>query len=101
MKAKVRYFAAVREITGKQEETFEVMDKTTVKDFLLMLSDKYGQSLRDYIFISGAEEPVSNLNFLLDGNNVSLMNGMKTTLYEGCTFAIIPPVGGGYTRCCH
>jgi len=95
LKAKARYFAAVREITGKQEETFEVPDKTTVKDLLLILSDKYGQSLRDYIFISGAEEPVSNLNFLLDGNNVSLMNGMKTVLYEGCTFAIIPPVGGG------
>ncbi|MCW4043593.1 MAG: MoaD family protein [Candidatus Bathyarchaeota archaeon] len=98
MKAKARYFAAVREITGKQEETFEIPDKTTVKDLLLILSAKYGQSLRDYIFISGTEEPVSNLNFLLDGNNVSLMNGMKTALYEGCTFAIIPPVGGGYTK---
>ncbi|MCK5626470.1 MAG: MoaD family protein [Candidatus Bathyarchaeia archaeon] len=98
MKAKARYFAAVREITGKQEETFEVPDKTTVKDLLLIISAKYGQSLRDYIFISGTEEPVSNLNFLLDGNNVSLMNGMKTALYEGCTFAIIPPVGGGYTK---
>lgn len=98
MKAKARYFAAVREITGKQEETFEVPDKTTVKDLLLIISAKYGQSLRDYIFISGTEEPVSNLNFLLDGNNVSLMNGMKTALYEGCTFAIIPPVGGGYTQ---
>jgi MoaD family protein len=98
LKAKARYFAAVREITGKQEETFEVPDKTTVKDLLLILSAKYGQSLRDYIFISGTEEPVSNLNFLLDGNNVSLMNGMKTALYEGCTFAIIPPVGGGYTK---
>ena len=95
MKAKARYFAAVREITGKQEETFEVPDKTTVKDLLLILSAKYGQSLRDYIFISGTEEPVSNLNFLLDGNNIALMNGMKTALYEGCTFAIIPPVGGG------
>jgi len=95
LKAKARYFAAVREITGKQEETFEVPDKTTVKDLLLILSAKYGQSLRDYIFISGTEEPVSNLNFLLDGNNVALMNGMKTALYEGCTFAIIPPVGGG------
>jgi MoaD family protein len=98
LKAKARYFAAVREITGKQEETFEVPDKTTVKDLLLIISAKYGQSLRDYIFISGTEEPVSNLNFLLDGNNVSLMNGMKTALYEGCTFAIIPPVGGGYTQ---
>jgi MoaD family protein len=98
LKAKARYFAAVREITGKQEETFEVPDKTTVKDLLLIISAKYGQSLRDYIFISGTEEPVSNLNFLLDGNNVSLMNGMKTALYEGCTFAIIPPVGGGYTK---
>ncbi|WP_455368600.1 MoaD/ThiS family protein [[Eubacterium] cellulosolvens] len=95
MKVKTRYFAAVREITGKQEETFDVPDKTTIKHFLIMLSDKYGQSLRDYIFVSGTEESVSNLNFLLDGNNVSLMSGMKTELYEGCTFAIIPPVGGG------
>ncbi|WP_455279483.1 MoaD/ThiS family protein [[Eubacterium] cellulosolvens] len=95
MKVKARYFAAVREITEKQEETFEVPEKTTVKDLLLIISAKYGQSLRDYLFVSGAEKPLSNLNFLLDGNNVSLMNGMKTVMYEGCTFAIIPPVGGG------
>ncbi len=95
MKIKVRYFAAVREITGKPEETFDVPDDTTVKHFLIILSEKYGQPLREYIFISGTEDPVSNLNFLLDGNNVSLMDGMKTMLYEDCTFAIIPPVGGG------
>jgi MoaD family protein len=95
LKVKARYFAAVREITGKQEETFEVPDNTKVKHLLIMLSKEYGQQLRDYIFTSGTEEPASNLNFLLDGNNVSLMNGMKTPLYEGCTFAIIPPVGGG------
>jgi len=95
MKVKARYFARVREIAGKSEEVFDIPSNTTVQAFLAIVSQKYGEPLRDYIFSKDSNEPSPNLNFLLDGRNVSTMKGMKTVLYEGCAFAIIPPVGGG------
>ena len=50
MKVKARYFAAVREIVGRNEEDFEVPDQTTVRDFLHILSERYGEPLREYVF---------------------------------------------------
>ncbi len=95
MKVKARYFATIREIVGKREEVFEVPEDTTVHDFLDMLSEKYGKAFRDYVLDEGREELSPNLNFLVDGKNIAMMNGIKTTMYDGCVFAIIPPVGGG------
>ncbi|MBS7622292.1 MoaD family protein [Candidatus Bathyarchaeota archaeon] len=95
MKVKARYFAAVREIVGKSEEDFDLPDGTTVHSLLNILSSKYGEPLRSYIFPRRAGELSPNLNLLLDGKNVAMMDGVETILYEGCVFAIIPPVGGG------
>jgi len=95
MKVKVRYFAGVREMVGRSEETFEVPEGATVRDLLGILSEKYGAPIRDYVFAKSKEEISPNLNFLVDGKNIVMINGTETPLYDGCAFAIIPPVGGG------
>jgi len=95
MKVKARYFAAVREIIGRNEEDFEVPDQTTVRDFLYILSERYGEPLREYIFSKDTGELSPHLNFLIDGKSIAMMDGAQTVLREGCAFAIIPPVGGG------
>jgi len=95
MKVKARYFAHVREIVGKSEETFDVPSGTTAQAFLTMLSQKYGEAFRDYVFSKESDEPSPNVNFLLNGKNVNTMKGTETILYEGSSFAILPPVGGG------
>ncbi|MGQ9543083.1 MAG: MoaD/ThiS family protein [Candidatus Bathyarchaeia archaeon] len=95
MKVKVRYFATLREIVSKAEETLTLPEGMTVKGLLEILSERYGEAFRDYVFDRGTMEPSLNLNFLLDGKNITVLKGMETALYEGCVFAIIPPVGGG------
>jgi len=98
MKVKARYFAAIREIVGKNEEDLDVPDQTTVRDFLSILSEKYGEPLRDHVFSEDTGELSPHLNFLIDGKNIAMINGAQTVLYEGCAFAIIPPVGGGTAK---
>ncbi len=94
-KVNVRYFASLREIVGKREETLEVDKGFTVKKLLLHLSSKYGNSFREYIYRSDIGELRDNLQFLIDGKSIKTLNGIETKLHEGCQFAIIPPVGGG------
>jgi molybdopterin synthase sulfur carrier subunit len=95
MKVKLKYFAHLREIVGKVEETITLPEDATVKKLIEVLSEMYGATLRDYIYDRGGAEPSPNLNFLLDGRNIMMLNGMDTRLYDGCVFVIIPPVGGG------
>ena len=95
MKVNVKFFALVREITGKREESFDLDEKATVRTLLERLVGEYGVRFKDYVFNPNSSQPRGHIQFLIDGRNVALMKGLDTILTEGCSFAILPPVGGG------
>ena len=95
MKVKVKFFALVRELTGKREETVDLDDHATVRVLLDKLVKEYGEKFGEYLFDPVSKQPRGHLQFLIDGRNITLMQGLDTTLQEGCSFAILPPVGGG------
>lgn len=94
MKVKVQYFASVRELINLREETIDVPADSNVAKFLDLLADKHGSGLREYLFDEDGK-PRSYLQFIIDEKSVSETGGLSTVLRDGCTFAIIPPVGGG------
>jgi MoaD family protein len=95
LKVKVQYFAAIREIVNRREEILEVEEGTTVLDALGVLAKNHGDKFRDYVFnpLTGATRPY--LQFIVNEESVSAMNGLSTVLADNSTLAIIPPVGGG------
>ena len=95
MEVHIKYFAALREIVGKREETVKVNDNTTVESLLLYLSEKYGDKFKKYVFKPKTTSPRENLQFLIDGKSITALNGIGTNLKDDCKFVIIPPVGGG------
>ncbi|MGA2784060.1 MAG: MoaD/ThiS family protein [Candidatus Bathyarchaeia archaeon] len=94
MKIRVQYFANTRELANLREETLELENGTDVLHLLKILVIRHGK-LRDYIFDSETGNPRSSLQFMVNDNMISNLNGYATILTEDCTFAIIPPVGGG------
>jgi molybdopterin synthase sulfur carrier subunit len=94
MKVRVKFFASLRELAGKKEEILELDEGSTVMTLLEQLAKIYGGSVRNYIFDEGGR-PRDHLQFLIDGRSVATMSGFETKLSDGCSFAIIPPVGGG------
>jgi MoaD family protein len=95
MKVKVKFFALVRELTGKREEVVDLDDQATVRTLLNRLVEEHGAKFRDYVFDPASVEPRGHLQFLMDGRNIALMQGLDTVLKEGASLAILPPVGGG------
>jgi MoaD family protein len=95
MKVKVKFFALVRELTGKREQEVELEDSATVRTLLDRLVEEYGVKFRDYVFDPVSRQPRAHLQFLIDGRNIALMQSLETVLKEGNSFAILPPVGGG------
>ncbi len=94
MKIKVRFFTRLKEITNKREVELEVRDDATVGDILRLLEEQYGQEFSDYIRNKMGKFR-GNLQYLVNGKNVTLFQGFDTKLKESDTLAIIPPVGGG------
>jgi molybdopterin synthase sulfur carrier subunit len=95
MKVKVKFFALVRELTGKRDELVDLEDQATVRTLLAKLMDEYGVKFREYLLDPVSKEPKGYLQFLMDGRNIALMQGLDTALKEGSSLAILPPVGGG------
>ena len=95
VKVIVQYFASVREIVGQRQETIEVDKETNVLELLKLLANRHGDMFKQYIFDSTTGEPKAFLQFLVNEESISTLNGLKTVLSENSKFAIIPPVGGG------
>jgi len=95
MKITVKFFASVREIVGKKEETIELPEGATVETVLQKLVQNYGPKFKDYVYDEKLQTPRNHLQFLVDGRSVTTLEGIKTKLRDGNQFAIIPPVGGG------
>jgi molybdopterin converting factor small subunit len=60
-----------------------------------MLSEKYGEPFTDYVYDGKTGQPKGFLQFLVNGNSTSTLNGLQTELRDGDVLAILPPVGGG------
>ena len=97
MEVKVRFFTNLREIANKREEilAFPIEAKVTVELVLKMLAEKYGKSFNEYVYDAETGQPKSFLQFLVNGNSTSTLNGLETELKNGDVLAILPPVGGG------
>ena len=94
MNVKVQYFAIVREMVGLRDEVLNLAQGITVLDLLKIIVTRHSQ-LNEYIFDPKTKSPRPNLQFLVDDNLISALKGFETSMTQDCTFAIIPPVGGG------
>ncbi len=97
VEVKVRFFTSLREIVNKREETlcFPEGQKATVDLVLKKLSQEYGKSFIEYVYDCKTGQPKNFLQFLVNGNGVSTLNGLETELENSDVLAILPPVGGG------
>jgi len=94
MKVEVKFFTSLREITGKKMDEIQLQSVITVEELLTLLSEKYGENFREYIY-SKEGKVQDYLSFLVNGRNINVLQGFDTKLKEADIIAIIPPVGGG------
>jgi len=97
LEVKVRFFTSLREIVNKREETLAVKEngKVSVDLVLKTLTQKYGKPFNEYVYDGKTGQPKGFLQFLVNGNSTTTLNGLETELKNGDVLAILPPVGGG------
>lgn len=94
MEVEVKFYAMLREATGKKREVVELPEKSSVGDLMDLLVGQYGGDFGRYIY--DEEKRVRDyLSFMLNGINVNSLKGFDTVLSHGDILAILPPVGGG------
>ncbi|MCS7117123.1 MAG: ubiquitin-like small modifier protein 1 [Nitrososphaerota archaeon] len=91
---RVKYFAQMRDITGRKEDVINLTKGSTVKDALNELCKIFGDNMKRYLFKNGGQLR-EELQVLVNGLSIDSSNLCKKSLSNGDTLVIIPPVGGG------
>jgi molybdopterin converting factor subunit 1 len=81
MNLRLRYFASLRETTGKNEESLTLPDEATVADACALLIERYPR----------LQQLMERAACAVNHRYVSA----ETVLREGDEVVFIPPIGGG------
>ena len=82
---KILYFAKIKEVIGKSEDSITIKEKTTVKDIvekLKLINESYKLAFQD----------IKNIKCSV---NCSYINSFQTKVTNNDEIAFFPPVTGG------
>jgi molybdopterin synthase sulfur carrier subunit len=88
----VRYFADIRELTGRAEEAFSKA-APTLRALVAELATAHGAAFEKRLLEGGGLS--STIIVLVDGRNVEHLAGLDTPLGPDAAVAIFPMVAGG------
>jgi len=89
----VKFYAMLREIAGKKVERVSLPPKSSVRDLIDLLVERYGEFER---YIYDSEKRVRGyLSYMLNGININSLDKFDTALKDGDVLSLLPPVGGG------
>ncbi len=90
---KIRYFAYLREVTGRSEETWPE-PAARLGELLPRLCARYGPAFRRWVLDD--KGALSQMGIVLvNGHDARDMQGLETELCSEDVIAIFPPVAGG------
>ncbi|PYB68219.1 MoaD family protein [Thermoplasma sp. Kam2015] len=87
----VRYYATLRPVTKKKEETIDGVD--TVSDLLEKLNEEYGEDFRKQMY--DGQSLFKNVIILVNGENITTIKGLDTEIKDDDRIDLFPPVAGG------
>jgi molybdopterin synthase sulfur carrier subunit len=89
----LKYYAKMREITGKAEEKISFPDHLTLNDLFSILYSTHGSIFKDYIV--GADGNLrDNIGILVNGSPINL-EARDVGINDSDVVVILPPIAGG------
>jgi sulfur-carrier protein len=91
----IRFFATIREITGKSEIRWDE-PTPTLKELLLALSARYGPAFRGWVLEK--DDLGKTVLVVINGHDSRHQGGIHTPLHPDDVVAIFPAIAGGRGR---
>jgi molybdopterin synthase sulfur carrier subunit len=90
----IKFIGALRHLSGKTQVTIEYYADATVKNIIDQLSQEF-PALKHTFSDNDLNDSRSNSLVLVNGTEISVLNGYNTKLNEGDEIVFVPVVHGG------
>ena len=94
MPLNIKFIGALRHISGKTQLTVNFQESTSLKELLTKLSQEF-PSLEKTFTDQQLNDSRSNALILVNGREISVLNGLETKLNDGDEIVFVPVVHGG------
>ena len=94
MAVTIKFIGALRHISGKTELTINLKKGMALKDLLSKMGEEMPQ-LEKTFSDQQPNDSTSNALILVNGREISVLNGLETKLSDGDEIVFVPVVHGG------
>ena len=94
MAVTVKFIGVLRHLSGTAELALDRKEGFSVRDLISTITDKLPE-LRRSLIDSQPEAPQPNALILVNGREISVLNGLETSLKDGDEIVLVPVVHGG------
>ncbi|MEM3550150.1 MAG: MoaD/ThiS family protein [Candidatus Bathyarchaeia archaeon] len=94
MKVTVKFIGSLQSLAGKSKLTLTLKDSTALKEAIREIIEKL-PNLKAALMESELRSPRSNNLILINGKEISVLNGLETNLKDGDDVVFIPVSHGG------
>ena len=91
---KVNFLSFLSDITGKNNITLIIEEKSTIMDLLIKLTQLFGNEFKNVIF-SDLNDLSKYIIISLNGEAINLRNKLNKNLLDGDEVFLLPAIAGG------
>jgi MoaD family protein len=90
----VKFIGALRHISGVNELALNCKEGTSIRALMNEIT-KEAPALKQSLIDQQLEDPRPNALILVNGREISVLNGLETSLKDGDEVVLVPVVHGG------
>jgi sulfur-carrier protein len=90
----IKFVGALRHLSGKTQLTLNFQEGASIKDVVANISQEFPQ-LKHTFCDSDLNDARSNSLILVNGREISILNGYQTKVSDGDEIVFVPVVHGG------
>lgn len=89
-----KFVGAFRSIAGKEKQTLRIEEAVSLREALRKIVEKE-KRLKKVLIDPELEDPRPNALILVNGKEISVLNGLDTVLVDGDEVVLVPVIHGG------
>jgi molybdopterin synthase sulfur carrier subunit len=92
---KVRSIALIRTLLGKEQTELSMPEGATIADVLARMGEIGDPKLASYLAEPKEKSAHAPLRIMVNGRDITVMNGRETVVSEGDDILVFIPIAGG------